>query len=248
MRLKLISCEIFYREMCAAVARSPRQVDAEFVTKGLHDMGAAPMRERLQEAVDRVEPDRYEAVLMGYALCGNGLAGLTARALPLVVPRAHDCITLFLGSKERYQQYFVDNPGVYFKTTGWIERGDGLQQIGQESIQRKTGIGYTYEELVAKYGEENAQYLYAELGDHTKNYRKFTFIEMGVEPDDRFEQDSRRQAAERGMEFEKVTGDLSMIQRLVDGVWDDKEFQVVEPGWRLVATHDEGIIGVEKAG
>ena len=40
MQLKLIACEIFYREMCAAVARSPNQVDVEFLPKGLHDIGA----------------------------------------------------------------------------------------------------------------------------------------------------------------------------------------------------------------
>ena len=33
MRLKLISCEIFYREMCWAVARSPNQVDIEFAAQ-----------------------------------------------------------------------------------------------------------------------------------------------------------------------------------------------------------------------
>ena len=33
MRLKLISCEIFHREMCAVVARSPHRVDIEFLPK-----------------------------------------------------------------------------------------------------------------------------------------------------------------------------------------------------------------------
>ncbi len=34
MRLKLIACEILYRELCAAVARSVNQVDIEFLPKG----------------------------------------------------------------------------------------------------------------------------------------------------------------------------------------------------------------------
>lgn len=247
MRLKLLSCEIFYREMCAAIARSPNQIDVEFLSKGLHDMGAVPMRQKLQGALDEVDASEYEAVLLGYALCGNGIVGLTARSLPLIVPRAHDCITLFLGSKERYQQYFVDNPGVYFKTTGWIERGEELRQLGQDSIQNKTGIDRSFEELVEQYGEDNARYLYEQFGDHTKNYRKMTFIEMGIEPDDRFERHTRELASKRDLQFEKVPGDLSMVQRLVDGSWDEKEFLVVEPGWRLVAKYDEEIIGAEKA-
>ena len=128
MRLKLIACEIMYRELCAAVARSVNLVDVEFLPKGLHDIGQAGMSSRLAEVLAGVDETRYEAILLGYGLCSNGLVGLAARSIPLVVPRAHDCITLFLGSKERYLEYFQGHPGVYFKTSGWIERGVGLHQ------------------------------------------------------------------------------------------------------------------------
>lgn len=246
MRLKLISCEVFYREMCHALACTRNVVDVEFLPKGLHDMGGAGMREHLQAALDRVDAARYEAVLFGYGLCNNGLAGLMAREIPIVVPRAHDCITLFLGSKERYLDYFNAHPGVYFKTTGWIERRETSDELRQLSIARQTGLDYRYEELVAKYGEENAQYLHETLDAQTRSYSQFTFIEMGVEPDESFERRTRAEAAERGWKFEKVRGDLSMIQRLIDGLWDKHEFLVVPPGYCIAATYDLGIIAVEK--
>ncbi len=244
MRLKLISCEILFREMCAAVARSPHFVDIEFLPKGLHDLGSQKMLAHVQGAVDRVQS--YDAVLLGYGLCNNGLDGLKARTLPLVLPRAHDCITLFMGSKERYLDYFNSHPGVYFKTTGWIERGENGGDMQQLSIQRQLGIDMSYERLVEKYGEDNARYLYEEFGNLTKNYAQLTFIEMGVEPDGRFEQHTREQAENRGWRFEKIQGDLSMIQRLVNGEWDDKEFLVVPPGWQVSAKYDEGIITAEE--
>jgi hypothetical protein len=247
MRLKLISCDVLYRETCAVVARSTNEVDIEFLPKGLHDIGAGPMREKLQEAVDRVDPSAYEAVLMGYGLCGNGLAGLTARAVPVVVPRAHDCITLFLGNRQRYLRYFQDNPGVYFSTTGWIERGERLGELNQPGLQRQ-GLGMTHAEMVAKYGEENAQFLEEELGRYKRQYSQYTFIQMGVEPDDRFEQQTRERALERGWKFEKVRGDLSLIEGLVNGPWDEERYLVVQPGWRIVARYDDGIIAAEKAG
>jgi hypothetical protein len=246
MRIKLITCEILFREICASVARSPHFVDVEFLPKGLHDIAGKGMCERIQAQVDLVDPSRYDAIALGYALCGMGLAGLAARSLPLVLPRGHDCITLFLGSRDRYLEYFNGNPGVYFKTTGWIERGKDLRQIGGDSLGSRFGVARSYEELAARYGEDNARYLWETLGGYTKNYGKLTFIEMGVEPDGRFERETREEAAQRGMEFEKVAGDMRLIERLVNGEWDGEDFLVVPPGYRVVARLDESIVAAEK--
>ena len=245
MRLKLIACEILYREFCWAVARSPNQVDVQFMPKGLHDIGQEGMSGRLQEMLAQVDQSHYEAVLFGYGLCSNGLVGLTARSVPLVVPRAHDCITLFLGSKERYLDYFQNNPGVYFKTSGWLERGQDLEQLAGQSIPQRSGMAQTYEELVAKYGEDNAKFLHEQLGDMTRNYSQFTYIEMGLEPDGRFERLARQQADERGWKFEKLQGDMELIRRLVDGPWDEHDFLVVPPGCRLTVSFDDSIVKAE---
>jgi hypothetical protein len=247
MHLKLIGCEILYREICAAVSRSPNTIDIEFLPKGLHDIGSEGMLERLQAALDRTDTSKYQALLLAYGLCNNGVVGLTARALPIVLPRAHDCITLFFGSKEKYLQYFNAHPGVYFKTTGWIERGTDVGELSQISIQRRTGITQGYEELVSKYGEENAAYLWEELCDTLKNYRQITFIQMGFEPDDRFECHAREEAALRGWSFEKVQGDVSLIQRLVDGPWDEREFLTVRPGEQVRACYNDDIVAAQKA-
>ena len=134
MRLKLIGCEVLFREMCAACARSPHQVDVEFLPKGLHDLGGKPMAAKIQEVVDRVPEGAYQAILLGYGLCGNGLDGLTARHTRLVLPRAHDCIALLMGSRERYQAYFDGNPGTFYRSTGWLERGQGLQQLTHNTV------------------------------------------------------------------------------------------------------------------
>jgi hypothetical protein len=238
MRLKIISCEVLFREIALLAARSPNQVDCEFLPKGLHDMRSTRMLERLQQCVDAVDATKYDAVAFGYALCGNGIVGLTARSIPIVAPRAHDCITLFMGSRQRYADYFLDNPGVYFKTTGWIERGaSGSQQLFGDSLEMDA--------LVEKYGEDNARYLFEELHGYKKTYRQFTFIEMGVEPDDRFERATRDDARERGWQFEKLKGDLALLRKLVDGDWDD-DFLVVPPGWHVEATHDDRIIAACK--
>ena len=231
MRLKLISCEVLYREMCVAVARSPHQVDFEFLPKGLHDLGGPVMRARLQEAIDRVDPTRHEAVLLGYALCGNGVAGLVSRTLPLVIPRAHDCIALLMGGRDRYRDYFENNPGVYFRSTGWLERAEDLDQAAL---------------LIARYGEDNGRYLLEQFNGYQRNYRQLAYIATGLEPDGRFERQAREEAARRGWQFEIIRGDLRLLERLVAGDWDDNDFLVVPPGWRVKPTYDGAVIDKEQ--
>ncbi len=242
LRLKLIACEIVYREVCHVVARSLNRVDVEFLPKGLHDMGQPKMLARLQEALAQVDESCYHAILLGYGLCNNGLVGLAARRVPLVVPRAHDCITLFLGSKERYLDYFTKHPGVYFKTTGWLERGRDLEQYRNESIQQRHGLHQSYDDLVAKYGEDNAKFLWEQLGDLTRNYSQITFIRMGIERDTHFEQQASEDACERNWKFELLDGNLSLLERLVDGPWDSDQFLVVAPGEAIAPAYDESII------
>lgn len=246
MRLKLISCEVFYREISYLVSRSPNQVDVEFLPKGLHDIGAAGMRDRVKAILDQVDESLYDAILLGYGLCNNGLAGLQARSIPLVLPRAHDCITLFLGDRSRYINYFNDHPGVYFQTSGWIERGEAKSQLNGMSIQSKNYIGAGLDVLIKRYGEENGRYLFEMLGNDTEHYQQITFIEMGVEPDNQFEKEAKAQSIRKGWLFEKIQGDLKLLKNLVDGNWDCKDFLVTPPHNRIAASYDDNIVNSEQ--
>ncbi len=240
MRLRIVACEIFFRELCHLAARSPHKVDVEFLPKGLHDEGGSVMRERLQAAIDATDPARHDAVALAYGLCNNGLVGLQARSLPLVLLRAHDCITAFLGCRARYARYFEERPGTYFETTGWLERGvDG----GPYGLPSQTGaLGFDLAALTEKYGEDNARYI---LETMTRHYRRLAFIRMGVEPDGSFEERTRELAAERGWEFEALDGDLGLLRRLVDGPWDPSDFLVLQPGERAAATLGDEVIVAE---
>jgi hypothetical protein len=241
MRLKLISCEVLFREMCDACAHSPHQVDLDFLPKGLHDLGGKAMTEKLREVVDRVPEGVYEAILLGYGLCGNGLDGLTAQHTRLVAPRAHDCIALLMGSRERYETYFESNPGTYYRSTGWLERGKGLQQLTHNT----TGFDEPLETLIRKYGEDNGRYLYEQMTCYRSQYSKLTFIETGLEANGRFIAEAAAEAQENGWSFERLPGDLAWLRRMVQGEWTEAEFVIALPGQRIVASYDIGVLKVK---
>ena len=245
MKLKLISCEIFFREIEFLLKQAPHEIDVEFMQKGLHDIPTDEMLKRLQVQVDAASEQDYEAILLGYGLCNNGLDGLMARNVQLVLPRAHDCITLFFGSRQKYRAYFDEHPGTYFKTTGWIERDAVAEDLKQLSIPNQMGMDQTYEKLVDKYGEENAEFLWEELCNTEKNYSRITFIEMGVEPDNSFERIAKEEAASKQWKFEKVPGSLSLLQRLLNGKWDNGDFLVLPPHREIEASHTERIVGLK---
>ena len=239
-RYKLIACEILYRELCYCTALSKNVIDLTFLPKGLHDLGEEKMSARLQEELDRVDPQRYQAVLLGYALCSNGIRGLRS-PLPMVVPRAHDCITLLLGSKERYLEVFNSNPGTYFESTGWVER----DEAAEGGISEQLGLRKSYEDYAAEYGEDNARYLMEVLGDGLRNYSAYAYIGSGFGDFRHYERITEEDARTRGWSYSRLEGDLSLLRRLVDGPWEEKDFLVVPPGSTLGPSHDGAIIRPE---
>jgi hypothetical protein len=249
MRLKVIACEILFRELSFLVAKSPNVIDIAFLPKGLHDVGRERMKSALNVAVESVEEQRYDAIVLGYALCNGGVVGIKAGTIPIVIPRAHDCITLFLGDKDKYLEFFYSHPGTYFQTVGWLERGGDITQIGlAENIQEKSVtipfLDCSYDELVAKYGTANADYLWSEL-KQMRHYSQMTFIETGIEPDESFELQTKHNAKERGWQFEKITGNLDLLRRLLDGNWNNNDFLVLKPGQSIRFNYDDSIIAAE---
>ena len=239
-RYKLITCEILFREVCFCASKCNNIIDIIFMPKGLHDIGKCKMSEKLQAEIDKVDDKKYDAILLCYGLCNNGTQGLHSK-LPLIIPKAHDCITLLLGSKNRYDKYFNENPGTFYKSSGWIER-DCNPNENEQSVTSQLGMNNTYEEYVEKYGEENAKFLMEMLGDWYKNYSKVTYINTKTGNSHDYRELVKLQAIENQWEYEEIDGDTDLIFRLLDGEWDEQDFLIVPPNNFIEPTNDENII------
>lgn len=241
-RYKILACAVFARECYYCAALSKNIVDVQLLEQGLHDIGEEKMSAALQSAVDAVDKDKYDAILLAYGLCNNGIRNLHAE-IPLVVPRAHDCITLLMGSKEAYLKYFHEHPGCFFRSVGWAERAhDNLSN--PESTTRQMGMG-TYEDYVKQYGEDNAKYLMETLGDHLRNYSRLSYIDTGLPLGEDYQHEAKALAKEKAWDYLEVQGNTHLIMNLMNGSWDDADFLVVKPGKTIQASYDETIVRQE---
>ena len=112
-------------------------------------------------------------------------------------------------------------------------------------MRNKTGAGYTRDELVLRYGEENGRYLFDELNAYQSAYRQLTYIATGLEPDDRFERQARQEAASKTGSlsgWKETSGSSSACS---PGDWNEEDFLIVPPGWRVTATYGTGILDKE---
>ena len=239
-RYLIISCEILFREVCFCASKSKHIIDVAFQKKGLHDIGEAEMSKELQKVINQVDYDKYSAILLCYGLCNNGVRNLHA-PIPMVIPRAHDCITLLLGSKEKYSEYFANNIGTFFHSSGWLER-DMHPNETDGSITQKLGIDKSYINYVEEYGEENAEYIMSIVGNWLVNYKKVAFINNGIGDIKGNREKSIEFAKNKNWDYEEVEGDINLIERLVNGEWDESDFLIIPPNHKIESTNDPDIL------
>ena len=161
----------------------------------------------------------------------------------LVVPRAHDCITLYLGSAERYGAEFRGNPGTYWYTTDYFERGgDGGGGVALGASENAEKMDAVYQEYVAKYGQDNADYLMEVMGAWQAHYSRAAYIEAeGLQLPDYTTQVAEL-ADRRGWRLERLAGSIILIRDLIEGRWDEERFLVVPPGRTIIPTYDGRIV------
>ncbi len=98
-----------------------------------------------------------------------------------------------------------------------------------------TDLAAVYDEYVQKYGKDNADYLMEVMGAWQQHYRRAAFIDMGVADGAAVEARAQAEAARRGWTYDRLTGDLVLIRRLLQGDWEE-DFLLVPPGQQV--SHD----------
>lgn len=237
MQYFLIACDIFVREVSYIIATSPNTINVKFLEKGLHERPDF-LRNILQQEIERASQSEYDydAILLAYALCGNSTKGLIAKDLPIVIPKAHDCITLFLGSRLKYLEEFNNHPGTYYYTPSAVERGSAVGSETNENLERK------YREYVTKYGEENAQYLMEIEEGWLKHYNYAASVDFELFRFLNYHDKVKEIAQKKSLQYREIEGNLNLLKKLLNGDWNHDEFLVLQPGQKVEVTNDDSII------
>lgn len=249
MRYKLIGCKIFEREIASVIYQCKNQIDITLLQQKLHDRPET-LKKIIQTEIDAIDAGNhrysnttvyhpFDAILLGYGLCTGVVTELSSKKYHLVIPRVHDCISLFMGDRKKYEEYYKTHTSTFYYTPGFVECCDVIKldnhwdHVFHFHLKRHNG------------NEQKARRLVEIEKSLTKNYNSVTYIKWKDLPFPEYEEKVSRMAKEKNWTYNLIEGNNTLLKKLVDGEWDDKNFLVVPPGHYATESYDEDVITLE---
>lgn len=215
----VIACQVF-QDVLNRLFPSKLDGNISFLDYGLHRTPNKLAR-TLQETIDRIE--QPSLIVLGYGLCGNGLNGIKAGKHTLLVPRADDCIAMFLGSYAAYRKEFDAVPGTYYLSKGWLESGSNPL--------------YEYQEYEKRLGAEKAMWV---MDQQYQHYKRLVFVAHSQEDLEIYRAKAQEVAVfcqRWGMRYEEIQGSDFFVRQLVEMTYSpenvNEDFVLIRPGGEL---------------
>ena len=216
----VVACDVFKDEV-EAYSNGAEWRQLVYLEMGLHDQPDI-LRKEVQQVVDRIEEDpAVEYILLLYGVCGNGLVGIRSSRCRLVLPRAHDCISILMGGPAQHQEFLSKHPGAYFYSPGWV-RGKRVPGPDRDAHLR----GY----YTRKYPDDD------DLVEDLIDADRETFVHhdcaayVDITGNAATEAYCQNCAQSLGWKYRKIEGDPSLLLDFLNGGWDSGRFLVTEPG------------------
>ncbi|HKK99896.1 MAG TPA: DUF1638 domain-containing protein, partial [Desulfotignum sp.] len=228
-KIHVISCAVLARDIKEVARELGLNLEYTFLEAGLHQ-NPHKLNQQVQEAIDHISDQKdADRIIIGYGVCGKGTVGLNSRNVTLVIPKVHDCISLFLGGDAAYQEQFKKYPGTYYLSAGWCEEK-------AEPVSRRRGRAWfgnrqlVYEDVKNAHGRASADQTFAFLNSWQKNYQRAAFIETRSGQAAGYEQMAKDMADEYGWRFERIKGDQGLIRQMLTTTKSTSGILVVPPG------------------
>jgi hypothetical protein len=207
----IIACRVMKPEL-DTLAEAHSHIEIRYLDQNMHE------RPDQMPAVVQAEVDAVKAyagqIILGYGLCSNGIVGVRAPRQGLIIPRVHDCITLFLGSRAAYEKVFYEHPGTYYLTPGWVE-------------ERKDPLGYMESAYVPKMGREKAEW---GIREELRNYTRIVMIDTHAEDMEPLRRIARENAVFLEKEYAEIPGGRDYFRRILFGPYPEADFIHLQAG------------------
>jgi hypothetical protein len=207
----IVACETLKQELLAVMEKRGCDYPVIWVDAGKHTW-PDKLRVSVQEAIDGISPS-CETILLLFGFCGNAMVGIEARNHKLVMPKAADCIPLFIGSREERETY---GTRTYFFTEGYLNSGGSMVSDASRIYER--------------YGEEDGLYILKKMLGH---YQDFAVVNTGVFDIDAVKARVDDFAKPLEIPVKLIPGSLRFIDALLAGAWRDDAFLALEPGGKI---------------
>ncbi|MFQ5577699.1 MAG: DUF1638 domain-containing protein [Anaerolineae bacterium] len=215
----IIACQVFQTMIERLLPENLAQ-QVTFLDYGLHRL-PHKLTWSLQDIIDGIA--QPSLIVLGYGLCGNGLDGLNAGPHTLLIPRADDCITLLLGSRQAYIKEFEAAPGTYYLSKGWLESGSNPLN--------------EYRKYVEKYGPEDAAWIMDQQYQHYERLVLVTHSQSDMDVYRAQAQEVADYCAQWGMRYQEILGSDDYVRQLIEVAADlsraGDEFVVIPPGGQV---------------
>tara|TARA_B110000037_G_scaffold57095_1_gene69639 strand:- start:552 stop:1274 length:723 start_codon:yes stop_codon:yes gene_type:complete len=228
-KYSVLACDVFEEELESLGGSNPPWNSIHYLEMGLHDQPDL-LRKSISLALQKLEKDSaIQTIVLAYGLCGTGLVGISAGRCQLTIPRAHDCVSILLGSAKRHEQVLQVNPGTYFYSPGWV-RGKRVPGPDRETklrsfyAQRYGEDEELLHDLIEADRESFAHHNCAAYVDLTQNSEAENYC--------------KNCAQSLGWEYRKIEGDARLLHDLLYGPWDDERFLIVKPGRSIALSGD----------
>lgn len=232
----ILACDVFSEELTELAGSPPPWHAIDYLEMGLHDR-PDELRQAVQDAIATLEADpEIETLLLAYGRCGNGLVGVRAQRCPLILPQAHDCISILLGGREAHDAVLKKNPATYFYSPGWI-RGKRVPGPDREAYLRELYAGrYADDEEMVDELVEADQETFA-------HHNCAAYVSIIDRPDAK--RYCKGCARHMGWAQQTLPGDPSFLQDLLKGNWTPDRFLRVEPGQSVGADTNGNLMAVD---
>jgi len=212
-QLGIIACDIIRSEVERVIG--DRDIPLKILDFSLH-VNPKEMPGKLNEEIRSMTGTGCGRIALGYGLCCNGTVGVGS-GTGLVMPRCHDCVSMLLGSTERYYRMFNEYKGTLFLSDGQFRCGLDPLTVFEEKYVPRLGEKKALKGLRLEY----------------EHYKTACLINNGVGNLREYRERARANAALIGLEYMETEAGLGYFEGLIDGPRPDGEYISISAGEKI---------------